>query len=78
MSAEMVLDRAADLGITLTVKGDRIRYCPKSVAPADFVEELRRHKPEIMEQLRQQKWAPPSHRYDDSDIETIRWSQSPS
>ena len=53
MSVESILRRADELGIALKVAGERIQYRPKSVAPPDFVEELRRHKPEVVEHLRQ-------------------------
>lgn len=48
MNAEVVVQRARELGITLRVDGGVIKYAPKSAAPPDFVEELRQHKPEVM------------------------------
>jgi hypothetical protein len=53
MNAEAIVQRARELGITLIVVGDRIRYTPKSITPDDLVEELREHKPEVMSYLRQ-------------------------
>ena len=55
MSAEAVLRRASELGVTLDVAGDRIQYRPKSSATPEFVEEMRRHKPELVAQLSQHK-----------------------
>ncbi|MAH49840.1 hypothetical protein CMI37_28730 [Candidatus Pacearchaeota archaeon] len=51
-AAETVFRKANELGITLTVEGDFIAYSPKSKAPPEFVEELRRHKPEVIDHLR--------------------------
>jgi hypothetical protein len=53
VDAETILQRANELGITLTLHGDRIRYSPKSLTPDDFVETLREHKAEVMSYLRQ-------------------------
>jgi|WetSurMetagenome_2_1015567.scaffolds.fasta_scaffold17808_3 hypothetical protein len=53
MDAEAILQRANELGITLTLHGDRIRYSPKSLTPDDFVETLREHKAEVMAYLRE-------------------------
>ena len=51
MKAQSLLDRAQHLGISLRIVGDHIRYRPKSVAPSEFVEELRNQKAEIIELL---------------------------
>ena len=51
MDAGKVLEQARTLGITLTRTGDRIRYAPKSKTPHDFVEQLRRHKTEVLDLL---------------------------
>ncbi len=50
MTVESVLTRARELGITLTLNGDRIRYSPKSVPP-DFLDELRQYKAQVIERL---------------------------
>ena len=54
MKAETILQRARELGITLSLAGDRIRYAPKSATPQHFVELLRTHKADLMEYLRAQ------------------------
>ncbi len=54
MKAETIVQRANELGIALTLNGDRIRYAPKSLAPDDLVEALRENKTEILCYLRQQ------------------------
>ena len=51
MSAEAVLCHARELGITLTLVGDKVRYSPRAV-PAGFVEELRQHKQRVIEYLK--------------------------
>jgi hypothetical protein len=53
MNAEVIVQRANELGINLTLHGDRIRYSPKSLTLDDFVETLREHKAEVMSYLRQ-------------------------
>ncbi len=52
MNAEAIAQRARELGVTLTVAGDRIRYAPKSATPPDFVDALREHKAEVLQVLR--------------------------
>ena len=54
MSAEAVIQQAEELGITLTLYGDTIRYQPKSAASTGFVDELRKHKAELMAALLEQ------------------------
>ncbi len=51
MNAEAVVQQARELGITLSIAGDRIRYAPKSQAPEDFIAALREHKLEIIDYL---------------------------
>ncbi len=51
MNAQAIMERARMLGVTLTVAGDRIRYAPKSGTPAEFVEQLREHKSELLAYL---------------------------
>ena len=53
MHAEAIVRRAAGLGITLSVVGNRIRYEPRSATPEDLVEALRSHKPEVIDYLDQ-------------------------
>ena len=48
MEANSIVDRARDLGVTLTADGDRIKYAPKSRTPPDLVEALRSNKREIL------------------------------
>ncbi len=54
MNAETVLQWASDLGITLTLKNDRIQYRPKSRVPDEFVEGLRQYKGQVVERLDRQ------------------------
>ena len=46
-----IVRRAEEQGIQLRVVGDRVRYGPKSTAPAELVEELRAHRAEVLEYL---------------------------
>ena len=55
MQAEAIIERARSLGISLSAVGDRIQYTPKSLAPKEFVDELREHKPEVLVHLRHQE-----------------------
>ena len=48
MNAELIVKRANQLGITLILAGDKIKYSPMSRTPEDFIRELREHKPEIL------------------------------
>jgi tubulysin polyketide synthase-like protein len=50
-TAELVLSRLRRLGVTLTPVGDKIRCRPGSVVPPDLLDDLRRHKPEILKHL---------------------------
>ncbi len=51
MGATTILERATELGISLRVEGENIRYKPKEAAPPDFVEDLRQHKAEVIQEL---------------------------
>ena len=59
MNAEAIVHRAKQLGVTLTLAGDSIRYVPKSAAPPDLITTLRKHKPEVLAYLRKNLGAPP-------------------
>jgi hypothetical protein len=50
-TVELVLSRLRLLGVTLTPVGDRIRCRPASVVPPDLLDDVRRHKPEILRHL---------------------------
>ena len=52
MSAESVLTQAHELGITLTLNGDKIRYSPKTVPP-EFLSELKLYKAQVIQRLQQ-------------------------
>ena len=52
MNVDTVLQRASELGISLTTDGDRLGYTPKDMTPPEFVEVLRDRKLEILEHLR--------------------------
>ena len=51
MSAESILCCARELGIRLELVGDKVR-CYAGSVPPDFVDQLRRHKADVMEYLR--------------------------
>lgn len=53
MNALDVIQRANELGLTLSVSDEKIQFRPKSAAPVDFVDELRRNKDEVLDYLRQ-------------------------
>lgn len=48
MEVETILQMARDLGITLRLDRDNIKYAPKSLATDDFVAALRQSKAEIL------------------------------
>jgi hypothetical protein len=48
MSAFEVLMKAANLGVTLRLDGDQIRYRPKNAATPELIEAIRREKASIM------------------------------
>ena len=54
MDPQTIVERAKDLGINLTVAGDRIRYAPKSRTPEYLIELLKEHKPELLTFLNDQ------------------------
>jgi len=66
--AQAILERAHELGITLTVAGDRIRYRPRSAASPDFVEALHQCKLQLLKILT--TWPPP----DAADL-VARWKE---
>ena len=51
MTPESILQRATHLGISLSVRGDRILYAPKSQTPREFVVILQDHKAQLLEYL---------------------------
>ena len=53
MDAIEVLDRLHDLGVTVQVNGPKVRLEPASKVPADLLNEVRAHKAEIIQELRQ-------------------------
>jgi hypothetical protein len=53
MELQTILDKVRQLGVSLTVEGDRIRYRPASRMPPDLVETLRSHKAELLQALKQ-------------------------
>ncbi len=54
MDAENIIQRTRKLGITLALVGDRIRYAPRQKAPPELVDDLRRHKADIISHLQRQ------------------------
>ena len=55
MNALHVLQQVRELGITLKLDGDRIRYAPKSKMPSDLAKGLSQHKTDIIYYLRQEE-----------------------
>jgi len=53
MDAAGVLDRLTDLGINARVDGERLFLSPVDRVPADLLGEVRQHKAEIIQELRQ-------------------------
>ena len=51
MDAATILRRASQLGITVVLDHDRLRYNPREKAPADLVEAMRENKLEIIKLL---------------------------
>jgi hypothetical protein len=51
VTVELILGRIWQLGVTLTLVGDRIRYRPASTVPPDLLDDLRRHKSDIIKHL---------------------------
>jgi hypothetical protein len=51
MIAPLLYRRAIDLGLQLEQRGDKLAVIPRAKCPADFAEELRRHKPELLAML---------------------------
>jgi hypothetical protein len=60
MRVESIVVRARSLGICLSESGGRIQYRPKSLAPPDFVEQLRQHKEALIEYLKMPSAQPES------------------
>ena len=60
MNPGAIVERARTLGVTLIASGGRIRYAPKSRAPFDLVEALRKHKQELLSYLAQESVSPVS------------------
>ena len=54
MDAAAILQRARQLGITIVLDCDRLRYNPRGKAPAELVEAIRENKPEIIKLLGQE------------------------
>jgi hypothetical protein len=48
MTAMQVLTDLHVLGIRLEVRGDRLRYAPRSAITPDLVERMKRHKSELL------------------------------
>ena len=53
MTSTEVLDRLHDLGIEVRLNGPKVVLRPGSKVPADLLDEVRAHKAEIIQELRQ-------------------------
>ena len=51
MDASAILNRLHDLGITVEASGQKVRLQPGSKVPSDLLDEVRRHKAEIISEL---------------------------
>jgi len=51
-TTEGQLERLSDIGITVTVSGDRLRLEPGTQVPPELLDEVRSHKPEIIFHLK--------------------------
>lgn len=56
MNAEELLDEVEALGVTVDRDGDVLRLRPGSAVPPDLVEELRAHKPALLELVGLRGW----------------------
>ena len=56
MNAEDLLAQVEALGVTVDLDGDVLRFRPGSALPAHLVEELRVHKPELVELVTLRGW----------------------
>ena len=63
MELQTILDRLQQLGISLTIAGDRIQYRPASRMPPDLAEALRGHKTELLQTLKQRQTPKPDFSY---------------
>jgi TubC N-terminal docking domain len=56
MDAVELIHQLEARGAEMRILGDRLRVQPRSAVPEDLIEEIRKHKPEIMELLRSGGW----------------------
>lgn len=70
MNAEDLLAEVEELGVTVDVDGDLLRFRPGSVIPPRLVEALRVHKPELLEIVSLRGWPQASH-------DAVRQSRAP-
>jgi hypothetical protein len=73
MDATAILDKLSNLGVSVEVRGDRLRLAPGSRVPAELVDELKAHKDEIISTLKlkgyRQKY--PEPQAGDEELEEI-------
>ena len=86
MKIEILLDRAAALGVSIKPRGGNLHLSPAERCPADFVAEVRRHKPSLLaflehneaaEELGRARWLPVARQilageFDGADESTVR------
>ena len=51
MTAKTLINRAAELGLRLEPRGDKLAVIPAKRCPPDFADELRQHKGELLDWL---------------------------
>lgn len=51
MTTYELLDRLNDLGVTVSIIGDKVRVAPVSKVPGDLLKEAKAHKSEIVKHL---------------------------
>jgi hypothetical protein len=70
MTAEQLLAEVEALGVTVDLDGDVLRFRPGSSIPSRLVDELRAHKPELVELVSLRGWP-------DASRECVRRFQRP-
>ena len=59
MSAQVILERLHDLGVTVAIEGDRLAVQPKERLTPELRQAIREHKPDLMRLLDADREGPP-------------------
>ena len=77
-SVQAILEAAQDCGMSMTAAGERLEWKSAAAPPADLLDAIRAHKPEILAALRQPEFAECLSRLQampfPADIEVDRWA----